>query len=198
MKFNGLKMTVLALSCSAGLCFAAESDGTVSAGAEGASQVLAQTTSTTTLGVREYSLVKVAAFAAQGKTTELKAALEEALANGMTVNELKSELEHIYAYCGFPRSLTALGVLMGIVDESKQKGVTLNMGPELTPISAEDMANMREIGGNTQTEVCGRPVTGPLYEFSPNSDTYLKSHLFGAIFAVDNLSYMDREIIGSL
>lgn len=84
MKFCGLKLAVLAVSCSAGLCLAAESEGAVSAGM-GEHQILAATTSTTTLGVREYALAKVAAYAAQGKTTELKAALEQALAQGMTV-----------------------------------------------------------------------------------------------------------------
>ena len=74
MKFCGLKLAVLAVSCSAGLCLAAESEGAVSAGM-GEHQILAATTSTTTLGVREYALAKVAAYAAQGKTTELKAAL---------------------------------------------------------------------------------------------------------------------------
>lgn len=191
MKFSGLKMAVLALSCSAGLCMAAESEGSV-ATAAGAQPILAATTSTTVLGVREYAIAKVAAYTAQGKTAELKTALEQALDQGMTVNELKSELEQLYAYCGFPRSLTALGVLMGIIDERQKQGIAVNMGPEPTPVPAD--ANMRELGTKVQTEICGGPVAGPLFDFSPNIDSYLKEHLFGDIFAQDVLSFKDREI----
>ena len=192
MKFCGLKLAVLALSCSAGLCLAAESEGAVSAGTQ-MQPILAATTSTTTLGAREYALVKVAAYAAQGKTPELKAALEQALAAGMTVNELKSELEQIYAYCGFPRSLTALGVLFGLVTEAEQQGKPLNMGPEPTPLPED--TDIRKLGTEVQTQVSGAPVQGPLFDFSPNIDSYLKEHLFGDIFAVDVLSFKDREII---
>lgn len=40
----------------------------------------------------------------------------------------------------------------------------------------------------------GRPVAGPVYTFSPNIDTYLKDHLFGAIFANDVLNRREREL----
>lgn len=35
---------------------------------------------------------------------------------------------------------------------------------------------------------------GPVFDFAPAIDTYLKEHLFGDIFGRDNLSYEDREI----
>jgi 4-carboxymuconolactone decarboxylase len=43
-------------------------------------------------------------------------------------------------------------------------------------------------------------VRGPLFEFSPQVDEYLKTHLFGAIFARDNLDWQSRELatVGAL
>jgi 4-carboxymuconolactone decarboxylase len=37
-------------------------------------------------------------------------------------------------------------------------------------------------------------VKGPLFEFAPAIDEYLKTHLFGAIFARDNLDWQSREL----
>ena len=43
-----------------------------------------------------------------------------------------------------------------------------------------------------QTQLSGKPFN---YEFCPQDDYYLKSHLFGDIFAGDQLSAADREIV---
>ena len=40
----------------------------------------------------------------------------------------------------------------------------------------------------------GAPVKGPLFEFAPAIDEYLKTHLFGDIFARDNLDWQSREL----
>ena len=40
----------------------------------------------------------------------------------------------------------------------------------------------------------GRSASGPVYELSPEIDTYLKEHLFGDIFASDLLTLQEREI----
>ena len=45
-----------------------------------------------------------------------------------------------------------------------------------------------------QTYLIGVPAKGPVFDFAPAIDTYLKEHLFGDIFGRDNLSYEDREI----
>ena len=58
----------------------------------------------------DQSLIPIAAFTASGNTERLKGALEDGLKNGLTINEIKDELVQMYAYTGFPRSLTALSV----------------------------------------------------------------------------------------
>ena len=131
---------------------------------------------------REASIVPIAAFTANGNQEQLKKALAKGLDNGLTVNEIKAVLEQMYAYTGFPRSLTALGVYVKLLDERKAAGLKDTVGREPTPLP--ESADLHQIGTKTQTELVGRPVAGPVYTFSPNIDTYLKDHLFGAIFAL--------------
>lgn len=39
-----------------------------------------------------------------------------------------------------------------------------------------------------------QPGAGPLFDFAPAIDRFLKAHLFGAIFARDNLDWPSREL----
>lgn len=137
---------------------------------------------------REASIVPIAAFTANGNQEQLKKALAKGLDNGLTVNEIKAVLEQMYAYTGFPRSLTALGVYVKLLDERKAAGLKDTVGREPTPLP--ESADLHQIGTKTQTELVGRPVAGPVYTF----DTYLKDHLFGAIFANDVLNRREREL----
>jgi len=56
------------------------------------------------------------------------------------------------------------------------------------------------VGTANQTKLAGAPVKGPLFEFAPAIDEYLKTHLFGDIFARDNLDWQSRELatVGAL
>ena len=51
-----------------------------------------------------------------------------------------------------------------------------------------------DFGTANQTKLCGGPVKGPLFDFHPQLDEYLKAHLFGDIFARDNVDWRTREI----
>lgn len=56
------------------------------------------------------------------------------------------------------------------------------------------------VGTANQTKLSGAPVKGPLFEFAPAIDEYLKTHLFGDIFARGNLDWQSCEIatVGAL
>lgn len=142
---------------------------------------------------REAGIVPIAAFTANGNQEQLKKALAKGLDNGLTVNEIKAVLEQMYAYTGFPRSLTALGVYVKLLDERKAAGLKDTLGREPTPLPQG--IDLHQIGTKTQTELVGRPVAGPVYTFSPNIDTYLMDHLFGSIFANDVLNRRERELV---
>ena len=65
-----------------------------------------------TLDAKETALVAISMYTAHGDMPRLKQALSTGLDAGLTVNEIKEVLVQLYAYCGFPRSLNALGNFM--------------------------------------------------------------------------------------
>ncbi len=99
------------------------------------------------------SIVTVAAFTAQGDLPNLKTALNEALDNGMTVNEVKEVLVQMYAYCGFPRSLNGINTLIAVLDERKAAGIVDEIGSDATPVDPK--RDRYAIGEKTQTELVG-------------------------------------------
>ena len=137
---------------------------------------------------QQQSIALAASYAALGNQTGLKQALNNGLDNGVTVNEFKEILVQAYAYCGFPRSLNALATLMQTVEERGNKD---ELGSEP---SAKPEGDALTYGTENQTKLVGIEVKGKLFEFAPAIDEYLKSHLFGDIFARDNVDWKTREL----
>ena len=117
-------------------------------------------------------------------------AINGGLEAGLTVSQVKEALSHLYAYTGFPRSLNALGTLQKVLEQRKIDGKTTIEGVEATPMPKDFDA--LKVGTEVQTKVSGRAFD---YAFCPAEDYYLKAHLFGDIFARDNLTHADRELI---
>ena len=116
-------------------------------------------------------LVSVAAETARGNLVALKCAYVAALSAGWSVQELKEVATQAYAYCGFPKSLNSLATLMKVAPETEG-----GVNP-----SRPDGDSLKR-GTKVQTELCGGPVKGALFDFAPAIDDYLKAHLFGDIF----------------
>ena len=142
---------------------------------------------------KQKSIVEISAFTANGNLEGLKESINLGLDSGLTVNEVKEIMVQLYAYCGFPRSLNALGVLSNTVDERKASGKATEVGRESTPIPSD--RNSLVYGTQVQTEIVGMEVKGGIYEFAPMADRYLKAHLFGDIFGQDILDYRTRELV---
>ena len=132
----------------------------------------------------------IACNEAKGDLVSLESAIHNGLEAELTVSQIKEALSQLYAYTGFPRSLNALGVLQNVVESRKSKDKRVIMGEEASPLGDEYDA-LKE-GTRVQTQLTGKPFN---YEFAPATDYYLKAHLFGDIFARDNLTYADRELI---
>ncbi len=146
-----------------------------------------------TLTARQQAIVPIAAFAAAGDIGSLNSALNQGLDGGLTISDAKEILVQLYAYAGFPRSLNALGELMKVVEARKQRGVQDSTGGEPSaPIPKGD--ELLAAGTANQTKLSGAPVKGPLFDFAPAIDEYLKSHLFGDIFERNNLDWQSREL----
>jgi 4-carboxymuconolactone decarboxylase len=141
----------------------------------------------------QQAIAPIAAATAVGDIPQLNAVLNQGLDAGLTVSEAKEVLVQLYAYAGYPRSLNALGELMKVLDARRQRGVQDAPGRDPSvplPVGKELLA----LGTANQTRLSGAPVRGPLFEFAPQVDEYLKAHLFGDIFGRDNLDWQSREV----
>ena len=136
---------------------------------------------------RQACAVSVAAcHEARGDQSSLAEAYAGALAEGVTVNQLKEAMSHLYAYTGFPRSLNALGTLQKVLEQHPEAAE----GSEASPLPSGYDAFKQ--GTAVQTRLSGQPFD---YTFCPAEDYYLKAHLFGDIFARDVLTHADRELV---
>lgn len=147
------------------------------------------------LDARKQSIVTISSFTAKGDLKGLKKALNDGLDAGLTINELKEVLVHLYAYCGFPRSLQGINTFMAVMEARKAKGITDNVGREATPV--KNKLSKYEQGKKALETLTGQPEREPktgYAAFSPVIDTFLKEHLFADIFGRDILSYTEREM----
>jgi len=132
----------------------------------------------------------IACNEARGDQSSLTVAIDRGLDAGLTVSQVKEALSHLYAYTGFPRSLNALGTLQRVLEQRKAAGKATEEGVEASPLPA-DFDALKQ-GTEVQTRLGGRTFN---YDFCPAEDYYLKAHLFGDIFARDNLTHADRELV---
>lgn len=163
------------------------------------SDINAQQNVSDRLSARQQFIPLIACDMASSRMDKLNMALNQGLDAGLTVNEIKEILVQLYAYTGFPRSLNALTELMKVIDSRQQRGIRDEQGKEpaaLVPVGDE----LRRVGLANQTKIAGTAVKGPLFEFAPVINQFLQTHLFGDIFARDNLDWQSRELatVGAL
>ena len=132
----------------------------------------------------------IACHEAKGDLVALESAIHNGLEAELTVSQVKEALSQLYAYTGFPRSLSALGTLQRVIGDRQAKGVKVIMGEDASPLP--DDYDALQQGTEVQTRLTGKPFD---YAFAPATDYYLKAHLFGDIFARDNLTFADRELV---
>lgn len=146
-----------------------------------------------TLDPKQQAMIPIAAFTSTGKLDKLKGAINEGLVAGLTINEIKEIIVQMYAYSGFPRSLNGLSTFLDVLKEREGKGIKDEIGKEASPLS--DEKTVLDRGTEVQTYLIGAPAKGPVYDFAPVIDFYLKDHLFGDIFGRDVLDFKSREIV---
>jgi alkylhydroperoxidase/carboxymuconolactone decarboxylase family protein YurZ len=75
------------------------------------------------LTAREQHIVTISSFTTKGDLTSLNSALRAGLDSGLTINEIKEVLVHLYAYTGFPRSLQGINSFLTVLNDRKAKGI---------------------------------------------------------------------------
>ena len=135
---------------------------------------------------KEQTLCAVANATARGDMVKLEGAYARAYGAGWTTRELKEVATQLYAYCGFPRALNALGVLYKVAPVADRV-------PEKENPSRPGGESLVR-GKANQTRLCGHEVKGEIFDWCPAIDDYLKAHLFGDVFGRDILDWRTREI----
>lgn len=148
------------------------------------------------LNPKEQSIIAIAALTAKGDLSNLRPALNAGLEAGLTINQIKEVIVHLYAYCGFPRSIRGLQTFMEVLNERKAKGIDDELGAEASPV--QDERSKYERGREVLGKLTGAPQDGPktgYAAFAPVMDVFLKEHLFADIFERDVLTYSERELV---
>lgn len=148
------------------------------------------------LTLKQQAMIPIAAYAANGDLAALDPALHNGLDAGLTVNEIKEALIHLYAYSGFPRSIRGLQTFMSVLEDRKERGITDELGPEASLIAAEGSRYQR--GKKILEELLQKPLEGPqtgYSAFAPTIEVFLKEHLFADIFERNVLTYAQRELV---
>jgi quercetin dioxygenase-like cupin family protein/alkylhydroperoxidase/carboxymuconolactone decarboxylase family protein YurZ len=140
---------------------------------------------------RQQSIAGIAANTAAGNLKLLKHELNSALDSGMSINEVKEILTHLYAYTGFPRSLHGLRTLAAILAGRQERGIQDTQGREASPVTGA--ANKYERGERILETLTKMPE--PPSDAAPEIiDVFLKEHLFADIFERDILTFEEREL----
>ena len=156
------------------------------------------------LTAKETAIVDIGAWTARGEQDKLVVAFKAGFDAGLTLNEAKELVGQLYAYCGFPRALNAATTLRAVAssrfDSSKVQSSVATEPSNQEPLNIEPRTFLLgdkalAVGTTNQTTLCGGPVAGPLFDFHPQLDAYLKAHLFGDIFARDVLDWRTRELV---
>ena len=148
----------------------------------------------TLLSRRMLLLCACAALEARGDLQRLDTAIRKALDGGVSVNKMKDAFAGLYAYTGFPRSLNALNTLEHVLSQRKAAGIIDDEGqPFCRPAVWDDATLALQLGTEMQTRDEGG--TPWHYSFCPQADYYMKSHLFGDIFASNQFTPAERELL---
>ncbi len=149
------------------------------------------------LSPEQQSIAAISAYTARGDLEGLQDALNSGLDAGLTINEIKEVLVHLYAYIGFPRSLRGLTTFMAVLEDREARGIEDEVGEAASPrlgdeheyARGEEVLAAITAGWSPTAPQSGYPA------FSPEIEWFLREHLFGDIFGRGILSYSEREIV---
>ena len=140
------------------------------------------------LGLKERSLVTVAALVALGRAVRLARHLEGALNTGWTPVELREACLHLVAYAGFPAAGDALQSLSEVV---RRRGDVVGPPTEAETVGLTPAEVRRRVLGAAWVDRTGReedPILAPIWSYSIE-------HAWGAVWVRPGLSLKQRSLI---
>lgn len=141
---------------------------------------------------KQRNIVQITYWTTLGDLENLRIALAKGLDQGLTVNEIKEVLVHIYAYAGFPRALNGINTFLTLINDRSAQGTHDEVGRFATPLSISDK---NAYGSQIRDKLTGTRPTAAYAKFVPVIDDFLKEHLFADLFARDTISHADRELV---
>lgn len=147
------------------------------------------------LSPKQKAITEIASLTAKSDLTALDDVLDSVLDSVLTVNEAKEIIVHTYAYCGFPKALRGLQILVSVIDRREKEGMPIPRGREASPI--EDSRSKYERGRQILSDISGVSADAPKPPYavlSPEVEVFLKEHLFCDLFERDVLTYAEREL----
>lgn len=145
---------------------------------------------------KEKRIIGIAVLTGAGDLGGLQEELTLGLDDGLTINEIKELLIHVYAYAGFPRSLRGIQTFMAVLKQREDAGITDVQGATNTPVQSNQARYER--GKKILEELTGvvEPDKKTGYAaFAPDIEVFLKEHLFADLFERDILNYTQRELV---
>lgn len=158
--------------------------------------IKAQKNNSKDLSYKQKAIASIAAVTAKGDLLKLEKELNTGLDTGLTINQIKEVLVHLYAYAGFPRSIRGLQTFMRVLEHRREKGIVDEIGANVSLIKNDDSkynrgkAILEKLTGNKEAAT----KTG-YAAFAPEIEVFLKEHLFADIFERDVLTYQERELV---
>jgi 4-carboxymuconolactone decarboxylase len=136
------------------------------------------------LAPRDRSLITVAALITNGDAGQLGAHVSRALDNGVTPRELSEIITHLAFYAGWPKAVTAIGIVKGVFD---QRGIKPeDVAAEGPPPPAPDRDADKERDAIIEND--GRAVASPLAG-------YTSKILFSSLWRRPGLAARDRSLV---
>ncbi|OOF58173.1 cupin domain-containing carboxymuconolactone decarboxylase family protein [Rodentibacter myodis] len=146
------------------------------------------------LSRKQLAIVPIVFYSAKGYPEQLKPALEQGLASGLTPDELEEIFAHQYAYAGFPRALNGLHTLQNLLKERAAKGIADSPAKSAQQSQSAHDRDYYTLGTQTLNVLTQRDNSA-LLQNSEGMDYALKAHLFGYLFSRNSLSTVNRELV---
>ncbi len=149
-----------------------------------------------TLTAKQQHLVNIVGYTTTINQKGLSKALDNALNQGMTINEINEVMGHLSQYIGFPRATWGSYIFMTVVESREKEGKVTQRGRNASPIK-EDRSRY-EMGEKNLSKLTGQTVEQSrqgISRFNTRLDQLVKENLFFNLFSNDLFDYQERELI---